>query len=587
MLVKIIIAMIYINEVQEYIDYVEKNPLETDEEIKLLIENVVKPTLSRDDVFFNEKQYYQAISFCEKWFYKLFPYQKFLYAFFFFYEKEDLSECFFQEVFLMIGRGNGKDGAIMPLACYFLTPGYGIKNYNIDIVANSEDQAKNSFDVVYNMLEENKNFMKRHFYWTKEVIINRRTKSKLRFNTSGAKTKDGKQIGMIIFNELHAYQNEEQLNVFTSALGKIDNARIVTITTNGFVREGPLDEKIDLSINVLRGEFNFTKIAPIIYKIDKKELIDIPMQKFLETTDKKDIDFTYWIQANPSLPYRNTLKNQIIKDYLKMLKTPSYVSEFYAKRMNLPEQDTESVTVEWNNIEKASYSNIKKKIPRDNCIPSGSNVIIGIDFADLNDFASAGLLYIDKNGQVIWKCHTWVCSNGRDYKNIKFPLKKMCGQPGYDDYEIVNTNTISAELIVNWVLEQMQIFNVLKIVMDNYRAGLIRNAFELANISIEDKEHKDGLVRTIRYPASIAAIVAPKIDILFSEGLMIIGNSAMMRWAINNTATKIQKDGNKKFEKINPKLRKNDPFMAYVAAMSQIILLETINQGEILESFSI
>ena len=66
--------MIYIKEVQEYIDYVEKNPLETDEEIKLLIENIVKPTLSRDDVFFNEKQYYQAISFCEKWFYELFPY---------------------------------------------------------------------------------------------------------------------------------------------------------------------------------------------------------------------------------------------------------------------------------------------------------------------------------------------------------------------------------------------------------------------------------------------------------------------------------------------------------------------------------
>ena len=163
----------------------------------------------------------------------------------------------------------------------------------------------------------------------------------------------------------------------------------------------------------------------------------------------------------------------------------------------------------------------------------------------------------------------------------------MLGQPGYQDYEIVDTNTISIDLIVNWVLEQMQFFNILKIVIDNFRAGLVRTKFEAVGITIEDKEHKNGLIRTIRYPASIAAIVAPKIDVLFSEGLIIIGNSAIMRWAINNTATKLQKDGNKRYEKINPKTRKNDPFMAYVAAMSQIDLLEIVYQGETLNSFSI
>lgn len=44
--------MICCNEIDEYIKFVEENPNETDEEIKLLIKNIVKPTLSRDDVFF-------------------------------------------------------------------------------------------------------------------------------------------------------------------------------------------------------------------------------------------------------------------------------------------------------------------------------------------------------------------------------------------------------------------------------------------------------------------------------------------------------------------------------------------------------
>lgn len=78
----------------------------------------------------------------------------------------------------------------------------------------------------------------------------------------------------------------------------------------------------------------------------------------------------------------------------------------------------------------------------------------------------------------------------------------------------------------------------------------------------------------IRRFDSITAIVAPRIEVAFAEGKINIGNSAIMRWAINNTAVVIGKDGNKKYIKIEPKLRKNDPFMAFVAAMSGQELLD-------------
>lgn len=57
--------MIYCNEINEYIKFVEDNPNETDDEIKLLIKNIVKPTLSRDDVFFDEETFKKAILYCE------------------------------------------------------------------------------------------------------------------------------------------------------------------------------------------------------------------------------------------------------------------------------------------------------------------------------------------------------------------------------------------------------------------------------------------------------------------------------------------------------------------------------------------
>jgi len=39
--------MICCKEIDEYIKFVEENPEETDDEIKLLIKNIIKPTLSR------------------------------------------------------------------------------------------------------------------------------------------------------------------------------------------------------------------------------------------------------------------------------------------------------------------------------------------------------------------------------------------------------------------------------------------------------------------------------------------------------------------------------------------------------------
>ena len=553
-------------------EFVKNNPDEVDEDIKLLIENIVTPTLSRDDVFFDEETYYKCLKFCEKWFYLLFPYQKFIYAFVFMYEFNNRDVVIFPDIFILMGRGNGKDGMLMPLACFLLTEHYGVMFYNIDIVATSEEQAINSFNVVYNMLEDNKKVMKKFFIWNKTMIINRKTHSILRFNTSNAKTKDGKQTGMIIFNEYHAYENYKQINVYSSGLGKIKHSRTITISTNGTVREGPIDEKIALSDSVLRGEDNFLGLLPFLFRLKKREDADIPMKKFLVTKDKNDIDVTIWVQANPSLRYMPVLLNEIIKDYLKMQQQKSYRSEFYAKRMNLPQQDEEQVVTDWQNILRASYENLEKEIPRKTGDITGRLAIVGIDFASLNDFASAGFLF-KREGEYIWRQRTWICAKSKFFGDIKFPFNNI-GQEGFQDFEIVHKDSIDARDMILWILSEMAKYNVKKIVLDTYRYKLLEQIFKELGLTVESKESPYGLVRMIRYPASIAAIVAPRIEVAFAEGKINIGNSAIMRWAINNTSVKDGKDGNKKYEKIEPKLRKNDPFMAFVAAMSVQELLD-------------
>lgn len=567
--------MICCKEINDYIDYVESHPEETDVEIKLLIKNIIKPTLEREDVFFDKDTFEKCVRFCEKWFYPLYPFEKFLYACVFMYNANEPDVVLFPEVFLLMARGNGKDGLIAPLALFLISPLYGVAKYNVDIVATSEEQAQNTFNVCYDMLEANKSKMRKHFYWNKEYIIGIKTKSRLKYNTSGFKTKDGKAPGLIIFNEYHAYLTNKDINVHTSGLGKVKHARIIIITTEGQVREGPLDEKKDLSLRVLNGEFNFTGILPIIYRLNDRKLVEVPMKKYLETKDRNDIDFIYWIRANPSLPFRTVLKNQIIQDFVKMKEEPSYKVEFYTKRMNIPEQNEDELAVAWDLIEKASYSDVERKTPRNTPNLSGKNAIIGVDMADLNDFASAILVF--KNGnEFIWRGRTWICSNGKSFSSIKFPFD-LKGEEGFQDFVIVNKECLDENDIVNWCLEQMGEFNVLKIIMDMYRFKLVKKAFAdvgLGEKYVETPKNPSGLIRMIRNLPSVEAIIIPKIEAEFIKGNINIGNSALMRWAIHNTYTKTLKNGNKSYEKIEPKLRKNDPFMAAMCGMTGHELLE-------------
>lgn len=549
--------MICCKEIDDYLEYYHKAPNVFNNERKLLIENIVIPTLSRDDIFFDESTYRKCIKFVERWYYPLFPYQKFLYAFVFMY-KNDVPV--FRTFIILEGRGNGKDGFIVPLLHFLTTQYYGVENYNIDIVATSEGQANDTFDVAYSVLDKNENIMKKYFYWNKEYFVNKITRSRFRFNTSNAATKDGKKSGLVLFNEYHAYLTDKNIKVYQGGLGKVKHGRIFIITSNGDVRGGPLDELLDSCTKILQTGDNKLRYFPFLCKMDDLTEVDNP---------------ELWEKANPSLPYLPELYDAIMIDYLEQKERPSKRSEFLSKRMNIPQERDDLVVTSWENILKASYSDVKNKIPRVMMKKEKQPAIIGIDFASLRDFASVGILTKDGD-EFCWRQKTVICSSNKFFKDIKFPFENA-GQKGFEDFVVVDTPSIDEKIIVNWALSYFNDYDIKKIILDNYRYQLIKKTFEESNVSVETKENKDGLIRMIRYPASIAAIVAPKLEVLFERGQLNIGDSAIMRWSINNTCLRTKKDGNMYFEKVEEKLRKNDPFMAMICALSgEELLVENI-----------
>ena len=132
----------------------------------------------------------------------------------------------------------------------------------------------------------------------------------------------------------------------------------------------------------------------------------------------------------------------------------------------------------------------------------------------------------------------------------------------------------------------MQDYEVKKITMDTYRYNLFKMAFEAVGLTVEDKKNKDKVVSTVEDAIQGALdIIAEDISdnakyrkeikrICYREG--IINTKASyedeksayeMYYDFNNTSVTEDKYGNKTFGKIEPKLRKNDGFMAFDVAM--------------------
>ena len=518
---------------QEYIDIVEQEKVRVCKEQKQLIA-LVKNAFATEDLRYDVIQIEKYMSYQKYFPFSLFEWEKFCFV---------LHNCIFRtdgnprwaDLFGLMGRGAGKNGYLSFEDFCLLTDTSGVAYYDIDICATSEEQAKTTFDELYNILENPKytKIFKKNFRWNKTEIQNIKTRSKLKFRTNNAKGKDGLRSGKVDFDEVHAYENWENINVFTTGLGKKPHPRRTYVTTNGDVREAVLDQLIEKSRQILEGEIPDNGFLPFICKLDDEEEVH---------------DEANWEKANPSLPYLPTLRDQMRREYADYLLDPIINNAFMTKRMNIPKgrKDTEVAT--WENI-----------LATNGELPdfAGQPCVCGIDFAKTTDFVSVFLLF-KKEEMYYGIHHSWFCTASNDKHRIKIPLNDMA-ERGL--LTIVNDVEINPTLIAEWINEQRMIYNIEKIAIDSFRYSLMSKALKDIGYDANDKTIK--LVR----PSDIM-LVQPKINSIFVTHRLKVGDDPLFRWFTNNTKLEPAPNNNFKYGKIEGKSRKTDGFMAYVAAMT-------------------
>lgn len=526
--------MISNKHVEEYINLYETGKIKLNKERVMLIKHLQNRVLTRDDIYFDEQQIENFISFAEKWYFPLGSFQKFIVAFIFLFYKED-DDVFFEQFLLFMARGAGKNGLISVLIHYFISPLHGINKYNVSIVANSEKQAKMSFTEVYETIET-KETLSNWFYPTKKEIKGIDTGGIIQYHTSNAGTKDGLRDGAVIYDEIHQYETAETVNVFSSGLGKVKNAREFFIGTDGFVREGFLDKMKERAMNVLEGNEPDDSLFPFICKIDDVAEMDDP-----DSWEKANPMF-----SKPMSSYAKGLFKKVLAQYRQLSSNPSGREEFVTKRMNLPEVDLAKTVASWEDIlaTNRTMPDLKNKV----CIG-------GLDFASIKDFAAVGLLF-KAGDDYIWKTHSFVRKGFLDNVKLKAPIKEW-EQDGL--LTIVDEPVIDIRHIVNWFVEMREVYGVTSIVADTFRLDLVKRALE------EEGFH----ILYIKNPKAIHSLLAPRVETLFANQNIVFGDNPLMRWYTNNVFVKIRKDGNKEYLKKDEFRRKTDGFQAFIHALWQ------------------
>lgn len=527
-------------EVQNYINMVETGMYRCCKEQHSLVAYIQK-VFESEELYVDEEQLRHYLSL-EKYFpfKKLFPWQKFLIA---------LWDCTYKAngtprwktLFCMLGRGAGKDGTIAFNAFASVSPYNPVGHYDVDICANNEEQAMRPVLDIIETLEmpgtETK--LNKFYYHTKEVVQGRRNKGCIKGRTNNPKGRDGMRSGKTIFNEVHAYQNYDNIKVFITGQGKVAQPRVGIFTSNGEVNDGPLDDYLARGRRILFEGEPDNGFLPFICCLESKEQVHDPAN---------------WYMANPSLAYMPHLLQEIEDEYRDWCDHPEQNADFLTKRMG--------IRAGFKEISVTDYEKVlatKKELPD----LTGRACTVGIDYAELSDWAAVNLHFRIGNERHDIN-HAWLCSKSKTLPRVKAPWRKWA-QEGH--ITVVEDVSIHPDLLAQYIADAAKKYNIRMLALDHYRWTLISESLRKIGFDAADKTR----VKLVR-PSDIMQ-VEPVIQECFDRELFHWGDNPCLRWAVNNTK-RVRSSrsagvdtGNFIYAKIEAMSRKTDPWMALVSSM--------------------
>lgn len=501
----------------------------------------VRRVFAQEDVYVDREQLGHYLGLVRYFPYdRLFPWEEFLLTLWDCTYKADGTPRW-KTVLCMVGRGAGKDGFIAFDSACSISPYNPVAHYNVDICANNEEQAVTPVKDLAEVLETPKweSKLRKHYYHTKELIQGRKNKGVMKGRTNNPKGRDGMRSGKVVFNEVHAFENYDNIKVFITGQGKVAQPRVGIFTSNGEVSDGPLDDYLARGRRILFEGEEDNGFLPFICCLESKDQVHDPEN---------------WFMSNPSLYYMPHLQQEIADEYRDWKDHPEQNGDFITKRMGIRAGFKEIAVTDYEKVKATNQT-----------VPDlqGWSCTVGIDYAELSDWAAVNLHF--RRGAKRYDInHAWMCLQSRMLSRVKAPWKEWA-ERGL--VTVVDDVSIHPDLLAQYIAKAAEKYNLKMLAMDHYRWTLVSESLRKIGFDAADKTR----VKMIR-PSDIMQ-VEPVIQECFDRGLFHWGDNPCLRWAVNNTkrvasSRKLGVDtGNFIYAKIEARSRKTDPFMALVASM--------------------
>lgn len=501
----------------------------------------VRRVFAQEDVYVDREQLGRYLGLVKYFPYdRLFPWEEFLLTLWDCTYKADGTPRW-KTVLCMVGRGAGKDGFIAFDSACSISPYNPVAHYNVDICANNEEQAVTPVKDLAEVLETPKweSKLRKHYYHTKELIQGQKNKGVMKGRTNNPKGRDGMRSGKVVFNEVHAFENYDNIKVFITGQGKVAQPRVGIFTSNGEVSDGPLDDYLARGRRILFEGEEDNGFLPFICCLESKDQVHDPEN---------------WFMSNPSLYYMPHLQQEIADEYRDWKDHPEQNGDFITKRMGIRA-----------GFKEIAVTNYEKVKATNQTVPDlqGWSCTVGIDYAELSDWAAVNL-HFRRGAERYDINHAWMCLQSRMLSRVKAPWKEWA-ERGL--VTVVDDVSIHPDLLAQYIAKAAEKYNLKMLAMDHYRWTLVSESLRKIGFDAADKTR----VKMIR-PSDIMQ-VEPVIQECFDRGLFHWGDNPCLRWAVNNTkrvasSRKLGVDtGNFIYAKIEARSRKTDPFMALVASM--------------------
>ncbi len=246
--------------------------------IRLIYANIIHG-LEQREFFFDQKKANKAIDFIEKecrhtegklapGFLKLELWQKALLSCMFGIVDEDGTRHF-REVFVVVGRKNGKTLLASAIIAYMLYGDgeYGARAY---CVAPKVAQADIVYSAFWRTVQLNKKLLPKTKHRKSDIYIDE-TNSSLQKIALSDRTSDGFNPHISVQDELAAWIGDKGLKayeVLKSGAGAREQPIIFSISTSGYINDSIYDELMKRSTRFLLGESKEKRLLPFLYMID-------------------------------------------------------------------------------------------------------------------------------------------------------------------------------------------------------------------------------------------------------------------------------------------------------------------------------